>query len=107
MRLSKFFHFSLIVTNFLLLASCNNGDNLADAFGNFESDEIIVSAQNTGELIKFKAEEGEKLSIGELVGVIDTVPVILQRNQLLAQKNTLDAKRDNIRAQADVQEEPL
>ena len=91
----------------LVFSSCHNGDDNADAYGNFESDEIIVSAQNTGELMNYNVEEGTRLGIGEVVGTIDSVSLILQRNQLIAQRNTLKAKRDNIRSQADVQTEQI
>ncbi len=108
MKCNKIFHFSYVVfLTLILISSCNNGDKNADAYGNFESDEIIVSAQNTGELITFGAEEGNHLGIGDMVGYIDSVPLVLQRNQLMAQKNTLIAKRDNIRSQADVQSEQI
>jgi HlyD family secretion protein len=108
MRFNRIFHLGLVAFSILLIAaSCHNGDDVADAYGNFQSDEIIISAQNTGELIIFSAEEGEQLDIGDLAGIIDTIPVVLQRKQLLAQKNTLGAKRDNIQSQADVQTEQL
>lgn len=92
---------------FILLTSCKSRNDVADAFGNFESEEIIVSAQNTGELIMFRVEQGKQLKKGDLIGIIDSIPVILQRNQLFAQKKTLGAKRENIQAQANVQSEQL
>lgn len=92
---------------FLLFVSCTNGNNKADAYGNFESEAIIVSAQNTGELLRFDIEEGITLKKNEPVGIIDTTSLVLQIKQLLAQKKVLAAKNDQIKAQIKVQTEQL
>ena len=41
----------------LVTASCGNDKDRADAYGNFESDEIIISAQSTGDLMMFDIKE--------------------------------------------------
>lgn len=92
---------------FSLIFSCNRSDNESDAFGNFESDEIIVSSQVQGELLSFDIEEGKHVEAGKLAGIVDTTALILQKSQLLAQLKVISAKRDNIRSQIDVQEEQL
>ena len=56
-----------------LLASCGNGDGDADAHGNFEAVETLVSAKGSGELLDFRVEEGMTLEAGASVGTIDTV----------------------------------
>lgn len=91
----------------LVTASCGNDKDRADAYGNFESDEIIISAQSTGDLMMFDIIEGKHLQEGELVGMIDTTSLFLQKNQIHASKKVLDAKNENIRSQLDVQTEQL
>lgn len=91
----------------LLMVSCTNSNSKADAYGNFESEAVIVSAQNTGELLRFDIEEGTTLKKDEPVGVIDTTSLILQIKQLLAQKKVLAAENDQINAQIKVQTEQL
>lgn len=89
----------------LFFAACNGNDNGSDAYGNFEAKEIIVSAEAQGKILEFKIEEGETLSKNQYVGVIDTVALSIQKEQLMAQKNAVASKLTNIRAQIAVQEE--
>src|SRR4030042_5426441 len=99
---------TVIITGILLFTStCGNNKEKADAYGNFESDEIIVSAQNTGDLVVFDVEEGMQLKEGELVGIIDTTSLVLQKEQISAQKKVLAARYENIRSQLEVQAEQL
>lgn len=99
---------SVILSSLIMAAvSCVNNRDKADAYGNFESEEIIISAQNTGELIMFEIEEGMNLKEGKLVGMIDTTSLVLQAEQILAQKKVLAAKKENIRSQLETQSEQL
>ncbi|NJK84992.1 MAG: hypothetical protein HC906_02450 [Bacteroidales bacterium] len=84
--MNRFFYRSVLLFMGVLMLSCRNGNDEADAYGNFEADEVIVSAQAQGEMMFFEIEEGETLNEGQLVGVIDTTSVVLQKNQLEAQK---------------------
>ncbi len=58
-----------------------------DAYGNFETTEVVVSAETSGQLLWFKADEGQTLTHGQLVGVIDTTQLSLQQRQLGAQRS--------------------
>ena len=40
----------------LMLLSCSDGNHVADAYGNFEADEVLVSAQSQGVLLFLDAE---------------------------------------------------
>lgn len=75
-----------------VIFSCNNSDDIADAFGNFESDEIIVSSEIKGRLIYFSVEEGTTLENREAVGLIDTTQLYLKKIQLHASIQSLHAK---------------
>ena len=61
----------------LFTISCNNSNDTADAYGNFEVDEITISAQVAGELLEFNLEEGIRLEKGETYGLIDTTNLYL------------------------------
>jgi HlyD family secretion protein len=91
----------------LILASCSVKDNRSDAYGNFEVDDIMVSAEATGKLLYFAAEEGKKMATGELAAVIDTTDLVLKRNQLFAQQKATSSKIDNIQSQIEVQKQQL
>jgi len=71
---------------FVLASACRGGKE-PDAYGNFETTEVVVSAETSGQLLSFKADEGQTLVAGQLVGVIDTTQLVLQHRQLTAQKS--------------------
>lgn len=64
---------------------CRRGDE-PDAYGNFETTEVVVSAETPGQLMRFTPEEGERLDSGAVVGVVDTAQLALQRDQMVAQR---------------------
>ncbi len=88
-----------------ILFACNGNENGSDAYGNFEAREVIVSAEAQGKLKTFKIEEGDELVKGEFIGYIDTIPMSIQKEQLQVQKQAVETKLINIRAQIAVQEE--
>ncbi len=94
-----------IVLTALIFTACASDNNKADAYGNFESTEIIVSAQMQGTLISFNISEGDYLVRDTCVGIIDTIPVVIKRNQIMAQRKVTLAKKINLDAQLMVQEE--
>lgn len=89
----------------IVLASCNGSSNLSDAYGNFEVDEVIVSAEANGKLLLLNVEEGKIVKANQLVAVIDTIDYVLMRKQLKAQKRAISSRIENIQSQIDVQEQ--
>jgi HlyD family secretion protein len=75
----------LPVLALVLGAGCKRGDE-PDAYGNFETTEVVVSAETSGQLQWFTPDDGERLDSGALVGVVDTVQLALQRDQMVAQR---------------------
>jgi HlyD family secretion protein len=90
-------------TAFLTIAliSCNN-NNKADGYGNFETVEITVSAENNGKLNQFSVEEGQTLKKGEIIGLIDTIPLALKKEQLLVSKSIISSKSSGVLSQISV-----
>jgi len=90
-----------IVTLFVFLTflgSCNKNTK-ADAYGNFEATEITVSSQANGQLLNFKIEEGYMLKKQQVVGYVDTIPLFLKKQQLLAQKQIIYSKSKGVLSQ--------
>lgn len=79
----------------IILGACSNNKTKSDAFGNFETDEVIISAENSGKILLTAFIEGEKVSQGAVMAVVDTVNLTLQRNQLVAQKESVIAQRQD------------
>jgi HlyD family secretion protein len=96
--------FILIITGF---ASCNKSNDEADAFGNFEATEITISSEANGKIEFLKLEEGDILEEKTLVGLIDTVQLYLNKQQLIASKNTIYSKSTNVLSQRNVLNEQL
>jgi HlyD family secretion protein len=64
------------------LLACNSTSSEFDATGNFEADEIIVSAEAAGKIIKLDVEEGKQVASNSLVGLVDTTQLYLKKKQL-------------------------
>lgn len=76
---------------FVSAIACHRGKD-PDAYGNFEADEVSVSAQASGQLASFTPAEGSTLSVGQVVGVVDTTQLALERAQLVAQQQATAAR---------------
>jgi HlyD family secretion protein len=91
---------------FFIFSACNKTRPF-DASGNFESDEVIVSAQQNGQLLSFNLDEGDTLVKGELVGQIDTTIPKLQMQQAMATIQSLKSKTSNVQETNDLVEKQM
>ena len=89
------------------MAACSRDGMKHDATGVFEATEIIVSAEQTGRLMRFDVEEGMKLEKGEQVGLIDTVQLQLRAMRLGATKEVYASQRPDINKQLAVTKQQL
>ncbi len=96
---------TLIIISVFLVSSCTNKNGKSDAFGNFETVEVLVSSEIAGRLVEFSVEEGKTYVAGEKIGLIDTTQLSLKREQIEAQRKALSSKIAGIQSQIDVQEE--
>jgi HlyD family secretion protein len=110
----------------LLSAGCE-GETRPDAQGNFEVDEVTVSSERQGQLVRFHVDEGDQLHarpVGEpssletlrrstrpsgrsVVGLVDTTSLALQRRELQARRKALRARMASVSAEIDVLSEQL
>ena len=102
-----------LITALAALMACNHKNDF-DASGNFIADEVIVSAQQNGQLISYNVQEGQTLTEGQKVGQINTEVLQLQKQQVEATIATLKNKTLNpddqaalIRSQYEVQKAQL
>lgn len=84
--------------------SCNETENRSDAYGNFEADPILISAEAKGRLQFLRAEEGQTIKEGQLIGLIDTTALHLQKELVDAQVGTLPKKLRNALSEIEVLE---
>lgn len=80
------------------LTACSEKSDF-DATGTFEAVDVIVSSEASGRILSFDAAEGMSVSRGEMLGVVDSVQLHLQRRQLKAQQAALLSSRPDIQKQ--------
>lgn len=86
-----------------VIAACN-GARKPDAYGTFEANEVVVSSQTTGQLLSFTPVEGQHLSRGAVVGIVDTAQLTLQEQQLAAQRQVTESHGTEVARQIGVLE---
>lgn len=83
----------------MALGACSSSGDGYDATGMFEATEVIVSAEQTGKLLRFDVTEGARLDSGCQVGLVDTVQLYLRARQLGATKESYASSRPDISKQ--------
>jgi len=78
MKTNLFFITSLTL---LISVSCNSNKNEADAYGNFEAEEIMVPAEVTGKLLTFDVTEGMLFKKNQTIGTIDDIQLKLKKER--------------------------
>jgi HlyD family secretion protein len=91
----------------LTTAACNQHKIQTDASGVFESDEVIVSAEQNGKLLSFPIQEGDSLAKSAIVGQIDMSNTIIQKQQVEATIQALKEKTTNPRPQTELVQRQL
>ena len=95
----KIFRILITILISFLLISCRNGEGNFDATGSFEATEVIVSSQANGRILELSLNEGAQLQQGQMVGVIDSTQLYLQKMSLLANAKGVVAQQPDINAQ--------
>lgn len=98
-------YFALVLM--AILVSCGGNNDKADGYGNLEATEITISAETNGKLEFFKLEEGDVLQPNSLIGLVDTLQLYFNKQQLIASKQTTRSKSKNVLSQIDVLKEQL
>lgn len=97
----------VFATLLVTVLSCKDKNNEADAYGNFEAKEITVSSEANGKIEFLDVEEGNKIAKNQMVAVIDTTQLHLNKLQLLASIETIYSKSSNVLSQRKVLSEQL
>ena len=93
---------SLILIASIILAGCRNTADKADAYGNFEATEVIISAETSGRILKFEATEGTEIEKGGEIALIDTTLFHLQKAEIDAGMKSVRTRIGSINAQNDI-----
>ncbi|RXQ94517.1 HlyD family efflux transporter periplasmic adaptor subunit [Ancylomarina salipaludis] len=90
-----------------IASACNQNTIQSDAYGNFETTEYMISAENSGKILALNLDEGDVFEQAQQVGLIDTTQLFLQREQLKAQKQTIASGIKNILSRIAVYKEQI
>jgi HlyD family secretion protein len=89
----------LLVLTSVLLAGCNGGDGLNGGSGLLEADEAVVSAETSGRVVSLAFDEGNQVSTGDTLLVIDPSRLDLQMASARAGREVARAQLESARVQ--------
>lgn len=92
----------ILITAATLLSACDRNNNKADAYGNFEAIETIISSESVGKVLNCYIDEGDQLNKGDTVYIIDGASLLIQKQTILNQKKAAASGFSGIIAQVDV-----
>jgi HlyD family secretion protein len=92
----------LIIIAAILLGGCKNKSEQADAFGNFEATEVIVSSETNGRIVQFDEVEGVQIEKDATVAMIDTTMLHLQKSEIDAGMKSVRTRISSINSQNDI-----
>lgn len=88
-----------IFITFLIITGCSSGEIKTHASGVFETDDVIISSKNMGEITALNVNEGDMLQKGTLVGQIDSTQLQLQKKTLENAIVSAESKIVNVEVQ--------
>ena len=94
----KSYELPFAILAFLLTACSGKPDY--DATGIFEATTVTVSAETSGKILSMSVDEGDSISKGQTIAVIDTTMLVLQLKQIASQRQSAESVSPDIAAQA-------
>ena len=92
----------LLISLLAIAAGCSNNKNEADAYGNFEATEVIISSETSGKIVQFNPAEGTMLEKGDLIAVVDTTIPVLQTAEINASMKSVRTRISSVNAQNEI-----
>lgn len=89
----------IIMTAGFVLTACSGNEKEYDATGTFEATELTVSAEQNGRLMTFDINEGDRVTMGQQVALIDTTQLYLKARQVGVTKLVYASQRPDMTKQ--------
>lgn len=90
----------LIISSAVCITACQSGKEQYDASGTFEAaNEVIVSSELPGKIVRLSVEEGSLLNKDSIVGAVDALNIALQKEQVEASIKALNEKTADVSPQ--------
>lgn len=91
--------FIVVILSAAVATACTNGKFKGFATGTFDASEVIISSEIPGKIVEFRVEEGERVEQGQVLAVMDTIQIYLQKQQLLKNIEALRSNRPDMDTQ--------
>jgi HlyD family secretion protein len=98
---------SLIIIFVMAFTGCRHKTTEADAYGNFEAAEVIISSESAGRILRFIVSEGSEIAMGDEIALIDTTLFHLQKAEIDAGMSSIISRVNTINAQNDILEQQV
>ncbi len=98
---------SIIIVATILLTGCKAKTGEADAYGNFEATEVIISSETSGRIIRFEPTEGTEIRKGSEIALIDTTLFHLQKAEIDAGMKSVRTRIISINAQNEILDQQI
>lgn len=82
----------------IVISSCSD-KQAYDATGIFEATTVTVSAETTGKIMDMTVSEGDSVVAGNMMALVDTTMLGLQKKQIISQQQSTEAMSPDISAQ--------
>lgn len=99
--------FLSFIFTIILITACSNNNHKFDASGVFEAEEVIVSAETGGRILRLDVDEGAILEKGKTVATIDAENIALQKEQVQASIGALSQKTNDVQPQVQLLQDQL
>jgi len=93
---------ALLIIIAALLAGCKNNTDKPDAFGNFETTEVIISAETNGRILQLAPAEGTSITTGAKIALVDTTIFHLQKTEIDAGMRSIRTRISSVNAQNEI-----
>jgi HlyD family secretion protein len=92
----------IIIAIAIVTGGCKSKTQEADAYGNFEATEVIVSAETSGRILRFDLPEGAEIKKGDEIALVDTTIIHLQKEEIDAGMKSIKTRISTINAQDEI-----
>lgn len=92
----------IFMITFFVITACKENRDEADAYGNFEATEVVVSAETNGRILVFDPTEGSEIGKNDIIALIDTTLYHLQKAEIDAGMGGIRTKIASIDAQNEI-----
>lgn len=93
---------SFVIISAIIFIGCKSKTDQADAYGNFEATEVIISAETNGRILQFDVTKGSEIEKDGVIALTDTTLLHLQKAEIDAGMKSVRTRIASINAQNEI-----